>query len=983
MADEETKPQEPAPEKSTGQKASELLKAVAPVARLTGIITSWPVIGLMLLIGLGAILLGLSIFAIACSGFFGNACKQDAPVDSPDRKTVVEVMNKSEKTLAKAESDAKITATETGPDGKETQAEFCQKVIPDEKDREFLDKGYTTTKTTIGINREVKIQPDISLITALKYLCKKHSRLGISHFISAYIDMKLDPESTKKRDPQIIRNISAHTKGQAFDLTEIDYVYKVWRPGPCTAKTGDFDVYYFNDRDEVKLYLPCKEKPDQATKTEKYGPLSQAIPIQVVWQDQQGTFALGGLPLNMDTALQILGDYLGLPPEALQFATGDLQGMLEGIGKTYFEQLLGLPLGSFAGGSLEDFLKSTFDAKLADLLGQLPGTSFGFNLSDWVSSAGAGFFEQALGLFPGSLQGWGSPQALFQSIGLETLSHMLRIPSSVLSDPQAAVKALENLSTEDLAVIGKDLLGAKALSVIAALKAGDAASPESLQALGQEVLEKTLQVPAGSLAPCEPTETEVGDNGRTITIKCGDPFAKLEEVAKRTGIDLETLKKFVGIFLTEEAQSQFAFDPAAIKRTAQSLGISDFGAFRFLTILQGSTSLGDLEDALGLPVGSLANILSGGSSTFDSGTLQQLAKTLGIDTSAAQNLLNALKGVQNFGALEGLLGLPSGSLASLFSGGAFGSFFQGLGIPLFEQALGLPSGSLTQLLSGAGFTFDQATIQNIANLLGIDAGIAGELLNLFQSGGSLYTIIQQIGSSILGEAFNLDDPLALFKIVTGIAPDVLITQVQGQLQDLLKGLNLPLNLLDIGKLLSGDLSGIASLFQGLGGFQLGEIFGLSLGDIQQLLGGDLSVLLNLPAFQSLLGNIFGNLGLDLSSMTGFLQGNPMISQLAGLGSSLNGVMSLLGIDQFLVMELVYKPEAQYKVHLVVKELLDMPFDLGNINLRVTQLIVHSKERDVTPFEKDGTLDKVYGEDRPVNYGLFSMPEAKDHVHVGY
>jgi len=81
---------------------------------------------------------------------------------------------------------------------------------------------------------------------------------------------------------------------------------------------------------------------------------------------------------------------------------------------------------------------------------------------------------------------------------------------------------------------------------------------------------------------------------------------------------------------------------------------------------------------------------------------------------------------------------------------------------------------------------------------------------------------------------------------------------------------------------------------------------------------------------------------------------------------------------------VYRPQARIKVHQVISELLQMPYDLAPKQLseyRVTQLITFSEERDVVPF-KD-TLDKLYGAKRQPNAGLFSMPESWAQVHIGY
>lgn len=79
---------------------------------------------------------------------------------------------------------------------------------------------------------------------------------------------------------------------------------------------------------------------------------------------------------------------------------------------------------------------------------------------------------------------------------------------------------------------------------------------------------------------------------------------------------------------------------------------------------------------------------------------------------------------------------------------------------------------------------------------------------------------------------------------------------------------------------------------------------------------------------------------------------------------------------------VYQPEARFKVHQLISQLLQMPYDLGSQSeYKVTQIITFSEERDVVPF-KD-ILDKLYGKTRKPNYGLFSMPEAWGQVHIGY
>jgi len=86
----------------------------------------------------------------------------------------------------------------------------------------------------------------------------------------------------------------------------------------------------------------------------------------------------------------------------------------------------------------------------------------------------------------------------------------------------------------------------------------------------------------------------------------------------------------------------------------------------------------------------------------------------------------------------------------------------------------------------------------------------------------------------------------------------------------------------------------------------------------------------------------------------------------------------------LIYQKVYQPEARRKVNQAIGELLQFPYDKNDTDrYRITQLITYSQERDVDPFQEDGTLDKLYGMPRPKNFGLFSMLEAWQNIHLGY
>jgi predicted SAM-dependent methyltransferase len=96
----------------------------------------------------------------------------------------------------------------------------------------------------------------------------------------------------------------------------------------------------------------------------------------------------------------------------------------------------------------------------------------------------------------------------------------------------------------------------------------------------------------------------------------------------------------------------------------------------------------------------------------------------------------------------------------------------------------------------------------------------------------------------------------------------------------------------------------------------------------------------------------------------------------------NGVKDDKSVLNAIIYYSVYRPESQRKVHETIGQILDFPYKMENSNYyRPTQLITYSKDRDVSPFNE--LLNKLYGPDRPVTYGLFNMLESWGHIHIGY
>jgi hypothetical protein len=137
-------------------------------------------------------------------------------------------------------------------------------------------------------------KPDYRLLAALKYIADLHERIRISHLISDYEDMDTNPESGADTDPQIIQNISAHVDGEAADIDEIDFVFKVFEDTVVCDQVSAgtlTDIVYYNDLEAELFRLRCltpKTAMLEANTTFKNRP-AVAIPIEVRWQDKKPT----------------------------------------------------------------------------------------------------------------------------------------------------------------------------------------------------------------------------------------------------------------------------------------------------------------------------------------------------------------------------------------------------------------------------------------------------------------------------------------------------------------------------------------------------------------------------------------------------------------------------------------------------------------------------------------------------------------------
>lgn len=102
------------------------------------------------------------------------------------------------------------------------------------------------------------------------------------------------------------------------------------------------------------------------------------------------------------------------------------------------------------------------------------------------------------------------------------------------------------------------------------------------------------------------------------------------------------------------------------------------------------------------------------------------------------------------------------------------------------------------------------------------------------------------------------------------------------------------------------------------------------------------------------------------------------------GNEPNPCITITDPVEIIVHQMVYQPEARRKTHASISEMLTFPNTTNDINhYKITQLITFSNSRDVKPFQDDGTLDKLYGNPRPANLGLFWLLESWQNIHIAY
>jgi hypothetical protein len=303
---------------------------------------------------------------------------------------------------------------------------------------------------------------DHRILLAIERLTVKNDHLKISHVMNLMSKVPANTiETHSDVEKQYLDNESAHKVGMAFDVVEINCVYKYCI---CSQECG------------------CDK-----------------IPVKVVWQSK------GNLPgIARDAGLGKVTELLGLPNGALDGR--DLNGVFESTGLAQLEQILNV-----AGNSLKQandlitFLQRYGQAEMEKVfllpMGSLPSQN---SLSAYASETGRRALEQVLHLPYGSLTG-SNGETVLKNTGQRSIEEELNVPWGWLTEhPNDALKYLRDLQlSQNQQQLTESYLGwtyGTIDNLFASLNKKDYSQVQKiLIETGKDVQEQAFGVPRGSL----------------------------------------------------------------------------------------------------------------------------------------------------------------------------------------------------------------------------------------------------------------------------------------------------------------------------------------------------------------------------------------------------------------------------------------------------------------------------------------------------
>jgi len=893
------------------QKAKDAVKKAASAAakRLSAMALSaigWPALIGCLIIFIIVVAIFGTMFCLAGSGYpGGKSFNQAAGKNDPNIKAIIAATN--------------IT----------TKAGLHKIDFANPKDKAYVESG--------------KI--DKRLAAALKYISDKHDHIRISHIVSGYEDMPIDPESGNLHDRQIIKNISAHKEGLAADIDEIDFVKKKCRCG-----------------DPIPVKIVWQAKNDSLLGAADTNILDAIRnPSDLASPDIKDALEQMGVQgLNQDDIFEKLSQISGLN-SPFDLTKPDVIEALKKIGVTGIDGNI-LQSGLSKISAFENIISAN-PTDLAGLMG-LTGSNgiIGINFNDDLNQAIAKMRTAQ------SLAGLDSFSAMTSSDALKALSDLgLKSKSPLLTTAyqESLKQTLEKMAAAQ--TINKIDSSTTLDQVKAALaKLGKSATDQDAEKLIAAVKDYNEYKEIFALSP----DTIVAEPNL---------YQKLEDM----GITLdnqdaqklfETYKSMVQVdsWTGNVADTDFfaALSNLGISYSDQNFSfIEDYKEAQYLSQFDGNLSLAnDTSNSFKI---SDVNV-----NIYDDPQAKAYLKDLGI----SEDKLPSLKGKNpleilgqytdwenklptEFGKLEDMQAILSVRSLDNLQDSLVQDALNNFNINFPGEIGKIANLSDLQALASITSVSDLANL-NITSALQ-DLGFTADTQKLLAQ----YTQISDLANLKSFADLGLADVQAS---LAGLGLDV------NQFKDMLGplgGINSLMNISNPGDLLSPDV------LKGLDGL---GVISLNSEILSQL--GPVSALLNVQS----IGDLLNPDALSALNALGILSfSNPVLAAL----SAIDMISNILGIDVFGGVlgscrkghTRCYTPTARNNVHQAISELLQFPYDMdGGKNTmywRINQIITFSKERDVDKFADK--LNKLYDYVRPANFGLFAMPEAHDHLHIAY
>ena len=852
--------------------ASWIASAISAAAAAVG----WPVLVGCLVIFLIVMLIFGGLLCLSINGNFGKTLPIPAGKNDPNVQELIAA-----------------TKQKAGGDFLGTSADIHKLDFLNKRDFEYLESG----------------QIDKRLAAALNYLVKKHQHIRVSHLVSGYEDMKIDPESGAFHDTQITKNISAHKRDTAADLDEIDLVKEKCKCGKDISVSVAWQAIGEN---------PFGTAPDALNNVKSASDLAQEEVKEALKELGVGGLDQADIEAKLQTITGISSVYDLTNPQVIE--------ALNAIGITGIDNP-----DLQAGIKRLQAIQSIYELNPQDLDALTSGQN-----ADLLSQIGINITPEVRE----TIEDYQKAQVLATISSPEDLAR---------PDVQEALRALE-IDPDDPALktslekifAAKTVLNwqgnmddAKFQDALSKLNLSGSAELQTALALYQGY-KNGLETQPGyvlnaitALAALDKSGVSYDSPESQNTLSV---MRALAEIQKPSDSLLDTAK------VAALAYVQFNLTPQ------NRVLFEKYQAADYILNFHGSLDDPELRAAM---------------------AKLEISENVLQDFQTATDVMAALKKHTNLRDLFPDDFLRLDSLQTVLNIRKLGD----LQNPAVQEALA----EFDINISG-----QYETIAQYANVISLVKSIT--LNDLAKALGEGVMVNLNLSPEIEKQLGNLGNIAALARVRNPM--DLTRPEVVRAFNDL------KINTGDLGTMLgkAGDINALTSIknpedllrpstLKALGDLKVINVDSEFLGQI-----GAAQTLLQVRSLEDLFNP---TTILSLNTLGIISLSNPIIGALTAVSlfSQFLGI-NLFGLGGCEGSTGCYKPTAQKNVHTAIGELLQMPYDLGRPDFyRATQIITYSEERDVLPFADQ--LDTLYGRGRQNNYGLFAMPEAHDHLHIGY